>query len=304
MADGGENGLGVQHAGAEVGELGRLRERQLGDGARRGCDLGIGRQHAAHVGPDLDLARAERGPDQRRAVVRAAAPQRSRHPFRGRADVAAEHRDLARGEQRLERRARGAVGLRQQRLGLAGAGVGDDAAASIHLAGRDAAHRERRGHQARRQAFALGGHGVGRRGVARHPREIGGQLAPGGGQQGVVRVAARLSQQATGSLGVPGEDGLQLFERPGGVVLAGACRRREQGVGDPGHRRDDHDGMLGQGGAHDRDGAFDGGGVLDRGAAELHDDRVGHPRWSGTLPASISRMPPSELNTPVASYGM
>jgi len=30
----------------------------------------------------------------------------------------------------------------------------------------------------------------------------------------------------------------------------------------------------------------------------------GHPRWSGTLPASISRMPPSELNTPVASYGM
>ena len=100
--DGRLNRRRVQHLGAEVGQLGRLGERQVRHDLRRRDEPGIGGEHAVHVGPDLDFARAEAGADDRRRVVRPAAAERGRDA-RGRgADESAQHRDAA-GGQRADR---------------------------------------------------------------------------------------------------------------------------------------------------------------------------------------------------------
>ena len=57
----GQDGGGVQHLGAEVGELGCLFEADGADAERVGADARIGGHDAVHVGPDLDgLRRAGR----------------------------------------------------------------------------------------------------------------------------------------------------------------------------------------------------------------------------------------------------
>ena len=95
-----ENRARVQHLRAEIGELGRLRERQMLHELRLGHQPWIGRQHAVDIGPDLDFVGVDAGPDDRRRIVRASAPERRRHPLARRANEAAEHRHAPIGEQR------------------------------------------------------------------------------------------------------------------------------------------------------------------------------------------------------------
>ena len=57
---------GMQHLGAEVGQLGGLGEGDGLDAVAAGQDGGIGGQHAVDVGPDLDLFGADAGADDGR----------------------------------------------------------------------------------------------------------------------------------------------------------------------------------------------------------------------------------------------
>ena len=65
---------GVQHLRAERGELGRLREADLGDRGRLGHVARVAREDALDVRPDLDLLRPERGAEERGGVVAPPAP--------------------------------------------------------------------------------------------------------------------------------------------------------------------------------------------------------------------------------------
>ena len=95
----------VQHLRAEVGQLRRLFERQSRHDVRRLHDAGIGGHHPVHVGPDLNLAGVERRAQNRRRVIRSAAPERGGHAGRGRPDVAADDRRSG-GRRRAARDAR------------------------------------------------------------------------------------------------------------------------------------------------------------------------------------------------------
>ena len=86
----------VQHLGAEIRQLRRLGKRQVRHDLRVGDDARIGRQHAVHVGPDLNLARAEAGADDRGRKIGAASAQRGGDAARRSADEAADRPECAR----------------------------------------------------------------------------------------------------------------------------------------------------------------------------------------------------------------
>ena len=115
----------VQHLGAEVGQLRRLRERQPLDHRRMVHDARIRGQHAVDVGPDLDLAAGDRGSGrrgqavqggthQRARIVRAAATERRGRAGGGAADEPAQHRHEAGHHVRQRARAPPPPGCRSQ----------------------------------------------------------------------------------------------------------------------------------------------------------------------------------------------
>ena len=135
--DGRKDRARMQHLGAEVGQLGGLGERELRHQARRGDDARVGAQHAVHVGPDLNLARADAGADERTRIIRAAAPQRRRMPIGGRADKSAEDRHRARRRESASPIARSAALVsRLSGVGARVVVVGDDGATRIDPVGR------------------------------------------------------------------------------------------------------------------------------------------------------------------------
>jgi hypothetical protein len=122
----------MEHLRAEIRELRRLPEREVGDDPRRFDDARIGGEHAVDVRPDLNLARINRGADNGRGVVRPAAPQRGGDPLRRGAHEAADHGDAAfshaRGHFACNRGAR----LVGQRRGGRMRTVRDNRAAGVH----------------------------------------------------------------------------------------------------------------------------------------------------------------------------
>src|SRR5215204_7726829 len=59
----------MQHLRTEVGELGGLGKRQQRHQERIRDDTWIGGEHPIDVGPDLNLARVEAGPNERSGIV-------------------------------------------------------------------------------------------------------------------------------------------------------------------------------------------------------------------------------------------
>ena len=104
-------------------------------GTRRGerDDARIGAEHAVHVGPDLNLARADAGADERAGIIRAAAPERRGVAIDRRADESAKHRHAAaRRESAAPVLRSAALVSAAERRGARVVVVGDDGAARIH----------------------------------------------------------------------------------------------------------------------------------------------------------------------------
>ena len=100
----------VQHLGAEVRQLHRLFVGHLRQHERRRHDPRIGAQDAVDVGPDFDHRRADRGADDRRAVVGSVAADRRRLAVLGGADEAGDDRHDAAARAGRARRSRRACG--------------------------------------------------------------------------------------------------------------------------------------------------------------------------------------------------
>ena len=89
-----------------------------------------------------------------------------------------------------------------------------------------------------------------------------------GVQFGVQAGAQQLAGEQVVALAKRAAD----IERLLAFASSGGRRHGEQLVGNLGHGADHDERLLGQACLHDARDAIDGGGVLDRGAAELHDD--------------------------------
>jgi hypothetical protein len=179
-------GVMVQDLGAEAGQLARFVEADALDALRALDDPRVGREHAVHVGPDLDGVRLQRGPEQRRRVVGAPAAERGRDPLSRRPDEAAGDGDAPLAEQRLEALARRLGDGVRLRLGAPEVVVGDHRAPRVDELRGDAAGPERRDDERRREQLALRGDGVERAGgeEAEHAQRLGeaGELVEGDAQ--------------------------------------------------------------------------------------------------------------------------
>mmetsp|Transcript_56794 Transcript_56794/g.83119 ORF Transcript_56794/g.83119 Transcript_56794/m.83119 type:complete len:432 (-) Transcript_56794:291-1586(-) len=102
---------GVQHLGAEVGQLGGLLEGDLGHGPRRGHHPRVRRHDAVHVLPHLHLVGPNGGRQEGGREVRAPAAQRGDRPILGGAHEAGDH-----GHQVLVHRAQGRLHVRVRLL--------------------------------------------------------------------------------------------------------------------------------------------------------------------------------------------
>jgi hypothetical protein len=121
----------VQDLGPEVGELGRLVGRDLGDHLRPRLDPRVDGGHAGRLGPDLDLLRPQHRAEDRRRAVRPSAPKGRGDALEGRAHVAAEDRHHPRVQHGLEVEARPLPRLVHEGLGRAERLVGDEHGAGV-----------------------------------------------------------------------------------------------------------------------------------------------------------------------------
>nr|GFC63592.1 hypothetical protein [Tanacetum cinerariifolium] len=81
----------VQHLGPEVRQFHRLLVADARDGPGRPHQARVGGEHAAHVGPNFQLLRAQRGSQNSGRVVGAAAAQRGSMPLPGRGFIDLGH---------------------------------------------------------------------------------------------------------------------------------------------------------------------------------------------------------------------
>ncbi len=215
--DRGKDRARVEHLGAEVGELGRLAERQVRDDARVAHHAGIGGEHAVDVGPDLDLGHAEARADDGRGVVRAAAPERRRHAVARGADVPADDRHEPGREVRRHLPLQGVAGLGGQWRGSRVLVVGDDRLARVDPRRIDAGGLKRARHDAAAEQLARRRDAVAgaRRGLAqdRERRQHRAQL--------VDLLLDRRDRPRSGRAGAPAPR-----PRPGGA--AGSRRPRSR----------------------------------------------------------------------------
>ena len=205
------------------------------------------------------------------------------------------------------------------RNGLLELRVGDDDLACVDVRGVDAQFAEGGGDDAAGEALAVADDQVA---DARGEFEDGREAA----QNFVERVEFLLDE-----FGQIGGGGGVFDQRGGGFVVAlaqlGADGQRafavaffaagggaQQRVGDLGHGADDDDGLLAEGDAPGNDGrgAGDGGGVFDRGAAELHDYEahwnflkvvsVHSSQFSGYLPVICGLFVEKTLNRSIRTF--
>jgi len=148
LRDGGSNRRGVKDLGAEVRQLHRLFVGHLRQHEGGRHDAGIGAEHAVDVGPDLDRRRAERGPDDRGAIVGAVAADGRRLAVGGGADEAGDDRHESRRTPQQTRKigARSSVRCRELDVGVGEVIVGHEqvtrvdecrSVASVEIGGHD-----------------------------------------------------------------------------------------------------------------------------------------------------------------------
>ena len=238
------NRLGMKHPGAEVGELGRFRVGETGDGARSRHDARIGSEDSTHVRPDLDFAGVEGCAHQRGAVVGSTASERGGPPGLRRSDVAAQDGDQGGVEQRHELSAGPALGVSRHRVGPAISRVGDDAAAGIDGVGREPRRREHCREQRGGESLAEGRDLVLEcrrllRPAAQSPEQTG-EVAPGAGELLMEARRRVRAEQRLRELGVPIELVVQAPRRAGDVAVGRGPGAREQRVRHP-RECGDHD---------------------------------------------------------------
>ena len=110
--DGGHHGGRMQNLRAEIGQLGGFGERDHFHAMRARNDGRIGREHAVHVGPDLDLFGANARADDGRRKIGPAAAERGGDAIFGGCDEAAHHHHVLLRQRRNGGRELG-VGLRR-----------------------------------------------------------------------------------------------------------------------------------------------------------------------------------------------
>src|SRR5208283_174883 len=152
--DGRQHGGRMEHFGAEIGQFGGFGEGDGLDAMAAGEDGGIGRQHAVHVGPDLDLLGADAGSHDGRGEIGTAAAEGGGDAVLAGGDEAAHHDDASGGNRR-HNGGKARVGLWEQRRGLRVALIGDDKVARIQVPGFHARMAKGLSDNVTRQAFAI-----------------------------------------------------------------------------------------------------------------------------------------------------
>ena len=164
------DGLGMEHLGAGIGQLGYLAIGEFLDGGGVRDDARIGGHHPVHVGPDPDLVGGQGRADQRGGVVAAAAAQGGGDPGVRGAEETGHDRDDAFVQDWVQNGAGGLLGGREIGMGGEELVVGDDQPRGLDVLRRGARGVHHRGQQAHRHALAQGGHRVqgARGGLAQH----------------------------------------------------------------------------------------------------------------------------------------
>ena len=268
----------MQHLGPEIGELRRLGVRQAGDRPGPRHHARVGGEHAAHVRPDLNLPRVERGANQGRGVVGPASPERGRYAVHRRGDVAAQDGNESVVEQRGERGAGALERDGQERFGAAMCCISGETVARVDVAPCHARPSQRRREERRRESLAV------RRNLVPQCRspvwllldvvEQPGDLAPRRLQSPEQCLPCLRPHELVGDARMPLEQGVEARRGAAGVAGRRRIRRREQRVSGAGERGDDHHGprsaMLADYARH----ALHGGRVGHRGPSEFEDPRM------------------------------
>ena len=277
--DGGQHRARMQHPAAEVGQLGRLGERDPRQGPRVGDDRRVRGHDAVDVGPDLYLVGPDARPDDGGAEVGAAAAQRRPVPVHGPGDEPAHHRHpprrRVRPDQAIDPRVR-----RAERGVLGEPVVGHQDVARVDVHGVEAALAEQPRHHEAGDALAVRERGVGQPG-ARPPvrrRDLG---------QGAVELVAVGVDEALQTRHV-GEDRRRRREQvvadgrdpPPGVrqpTVRGEVDGGHEPVRRPSHRRDHHHRRAGGAVGYQPRDARQRVARRERAAAELHHDHGAVP---------------------------
>src|SRR4051794_16170155 len=268
----------MQYFGAAICELRRFPEWQLPHQARVVDDPGVCRQHPVDVGPDLDLGRVNRRPDERRGIIRAAAAESGRGAVWRAPYESADHGDAPGCHERKERRCRRFPGRLRERRGLAVRGVGHQDRTRVDEFRVQTMFAQRGCDKTAVQQLARRGDAIERTGVrvtedvdrVQHGAklrkltlDLEGQRTRGGAQQ-PERCVAMTTRQLLESIA-------HHVSSPGARRLG----KPEQPIRDLRHRGDNNDrrGTGFERAPDNRDELRDRGRIRHRGPAELHDYR-------------------------------
>jgi len=180
--------------------------------------------------------------------------------------------------------------------------VGDETVARVHVPRRHVGGEQHGGQERRREALAVGGDLIAQRGLVFRlcgdPLEQVRDLGARARQHGPDPLGAFRTGQATGDLGMPLEQGIELWQHQLRIAACGSVGRREQRVGPSGERRYDHDGpgaalRVVDHASH----PLQCRGVRDRCAAELEDRGIGATgRWCCRLTHRLTSGEPSSAS--------
>ena len=278
--DRGQHRAGMQHPAPEVGELGRLGEREPRQGPRVGDQRGVRGHDPVDVGPYLDLVGPDARADDGGAEVGAAAAERRRVPVPGPGDEPAHHRHpprrRVRPDQAIEPRVRRAE--RGRRLGEPVVGHQDFARVDMHSV--EAALAEQPRHHEAGDALAVRKRGVGQPGA--RPPVRRGDLGQGAVELVAVGVDEALQTRHVGDdrrrrreqVGADGRDPPPGVRQP---TVRGEVDGGHEPVRGAPHRRDHHHRRArGAVGYQPRD-AGQRVARRERAAAELHHDHGAVP---------------------------
>jgi hypothetical protein len=266
----------MQDLGSEVGELSGFVEADDLDAAGVGTEARVGGHHAIDVGPDFDALGVEAGAENGGGEIGAAAADGGRDAGAIGADESAHHRNVAGFDQGRDFLLQALVGFLELRNGAHEGAVGEQALARIDVDSGQSAGNEGGGDDLAGENFAERGDVIVGAGSDFADRadaaqelvevlEVGAEIAVEFGEE-------RGAEEFSGGIVVAFAEGARHFQSGLAIAAAGGFAHGEQGIGDLGHRADDHDRTIGQAALDDLGDAVDGFGVLHGGPAELHDD--------------------------------
>ena len=144
----------MKNFGAVIGQFGSLAIGHLRQHGGVGNQARIGGHDAIDVGPNPQFGRFERGGQNGRREIRAAAAQGSRPAIGGSTVEAGDDRQHAFVQQRKKPRARFRRGLVHYRRSVSENCVGNDQLGGVHRSGRGALGIQERGNEQRREPLA------------------------------------------------------------------------------------------------------------------------------------------------------